>query len=557
MSVGPGSRVSGYEVQEVLGRGAMGVVYRAHHEGLGRTAAIKVLQAVSPDEDAVNRFRIEAQAVASMRHPNIVNVFDFGEAEGSLYMVVEFVSGGPLSARLGRGALDPGLSLKVLRGLAGALDYAHGLGVLHRDVKPDNVLLDPDDLPILVDFGLAKLAQSSLRTTTGVITGTPAYMAPEQVQGLPCGPETDRYALACVAYELITGRQPFPVEDMVALLFAHVHTDPSPTGLGRAVDEVVLRGLSKDRAGRWPSSTSMIDALAVAMAGGPVLTGTMVGAPPPILAASKPRSTPSSAPAYATASEIGAPPASGLESVRGRLATMRSGQRPGMPSGSAVATLLQMGVPKLTTDAAFSLNSHFANSVRAAREVAGDDWGTVCSMAGLSQYVTADPTDDHEHGTPVECLSALNDAFEAVYGREAKDRLCRWGRVATDRSLRHMSHAGTQQRAFKMLPGAQRKLTALLGSFTRQMDEVRGAHTHTWKQIDEHQFWLVHFSNLYALGRVTDERACHVWSASFESMLRWGGLANRWLVDEIECGCVTGTWDCVFAIRSVEAETRR
>src|SRR5438094_522572 len=167
----------------------MGVVYRAYHSELERTGAVKVMQAITPDPDTVARFRHEAQAIARLRHPNIVDVYDFGEFQGTPYMIVEYIPGGSLAGKMSHEMLDQQTTLRYLRGIAAGLDYAHGHGVVHRDVKPANVLLAADDSPVLADFGLAKLMQgSSLKSMTGVTTGTPAYMAPEQVTGGQVGP---------------------------------------------------------------------------------------------------------------------------------------------------------------------------------------------------------------------------------------------------------------------------------------------------------------------------------------------------------------------------------
>src|SRR5436189_1371467 len=162
----------------------MGVVYRAYHAQLERTGAIKVMQAITPDPDTVARFRHEAQAIAKLRHPNIVDVYDFGEFQGTPYMIVEYIPGGSLAGKMSQGMLDQATAVRYLRGIAAGLDYAHSHGVIHRDVKPANVLLAADDSPVLADLGLAKLMQgSSLKSMTGVTTGTPAYMAPETVTG--------------------------------------------------------------------------------------------------------------------------------------------------------------------------------------------------------------------------------------------------------------------------------------------------------------------------------------------------------------------------------------
>jgi eukaryotic-like serine/threonine-protein kinase len=275
-----------YVVEEFVGEGAMGVVYRAYHAQLERTAAVKVLQALTPDTDMVARFRREAQSIGRMRHANVLNVFDFGEFEGTPYMVVEYVQGGSLASRTKQGPLDRASALRFLRGIGDALDYAHSLGIVHRDVKPANVLLGTGDTPILADFGLAKLLQSSsIKSMTGVTTGTPAYMAPEQVTGSQVGPAADRYSLAVMAFEMLTGSLPFEGAGVLEVLYAQVHRDPpAPSSLnpqlGPMVDEVVLRGMAKDPAVRWESCASFITSLADALDASPVAEAVEPTAPP-------------------------------------------------------------------------------------------------------------------------------------------------------------------------------------------------------------------------------------------------------------------------------------
>ncbi len=245
----------------------MGVVYRAYHAQLERTGAVKVLQALSPDEDTTARFRREAQAIAHMRHPNVLNVFDFGEYEGVPYMIVEYVEGGTLASRLKKSELTPAQALHYLRGIGSALDYAHSLGIVHRDVKPANVLLGANDSPILADFGLAKLLQSSsIKSITGVTTGTPAYMAPEQVTGSEVGPAADRYSFAVMAFEMLAGSLPFDEAGVLEVLYAHVHREPPhPSSRNAAltsrVDAIILRGLDKNPASRWESCDEFVSAL--------------------------------------------------------------------------------------------------------------------------------------------------------------------------------------------------------------------------------------------------------------------------------------------------------
>ena len=211
MSIGQGTKLGPYEVQDFIGQGAMGVVYRAYHAQLERTGAIKVMQAITPDTDTVARFRHEAQAIAKLRHPNIVDVYDFGDFQGTPYMIVEYIPGGSLANTMAHGSVDQATALKYLRGIAAGLDYAHGHGIVHRDVKPANVLLTNEGTPVLADFGLAKLVEKkSTITHTIALLGTPAFMSPEQAAGKTKELTTaaDVYGLGAVLYDLLTGEPP-------------------------------------------------------------------------------------------------------------------------------------------------------------------------------------------------------------------------------------------------------------------------------------------------------------------------------------------------------------
>ena len=274
MPIQTGTTLGAYEVQEFLGRGAMGTVYKAFHPGLARTAAVKVLQGLDPDAETSARFQREAQAIAAMRHPNILNVYDFGQYEGAPYMIVEYMPGGSLADLAKSGVkLTQAEALDRLGEIAGALDYAHANGIIHRDVKPANVLIDRNGAAILADFGLAKLMQSgSVKTMSGTTTGTPAYMAPEQVTGSSVGPAADIYAFTTMAYEYLAGQIPFEGEGMLELLYAHVHRVPPPASsrnpeLAPQVDAVLARGLAKDPDERWRSCTAMLAGLRSALRG--------------------------------------------------------------------------------------------------------------------------------------------------------------------------------------------------------------------------------------------------------------------------------------------------
>jgi len=180
-----GSRLGRYEVLELVGRGGMASVYRGHHTDLDRPVAIKVLpEFLAEDEIARERFRQEARAIARLRHPNILSVFDYGEEQGITYIVSEFVEGGTLADRI-TAAMAPEEAARLLSPVSNALDYAHGQGILHRDVKPANILVGADGQPVVGDFGLARLMDGAGQrlTVAGSALGTPEYMAPEQARG--------------------------------------------------------------------------------------------------------------------------------------------------------------------------------------------------------------------------------------------------------------------------------------------------------------------------------------------------------------------------------------
>jgi hypothetical protein len=209
-----------------------------------------------------------------------------------------------------------------------------------------------------------------------------------------------------------------------------------------------------------------------------------------------------------------------------------------------------MGVRPARARGRFILNSYFSNQVHVAREVTGDRWPEVAYAAGLVQYIEQDAPHDDQLSSPVESLSRLNEAFETIYGPESEDMIRAWGRRGAERWLAEGRHGLGGARRF--VPGRQRKLANVVKNFSEAMDNVRGEHTHAWLQVDEHQFWLVHFSNMFALGRIKTVKSCHLWTSTIETILRWAGLANDWYVEEVECGSVTGTFDCAFAIRASE-----
>jgi putative two-component system response regulator len=267
MNVREGMTLGPYHVVERIGRGGMATVYRAYHSGLDRYVAIKVLPDFFAEEESYReRFQQEARSVARLKHPNILEVFDFGYQDGVAYLVLELVEGGTLADRLGA---PVGLQevVRILGQIAGALDHAHAHGILHRDIKPSNILLHVDGTPVLADFGLAKMAGSMRRlTSSGIVMGTPEYMAPEQAADEEVGPAADRYALAVVAYEMLTGRVPFQSDTPAATLLAHVTKAMPATRelrgeLSAHVEDVLRRGLAKRPEDRFESAAEFVSAL--------------------------------------------------------------------------------------------------------------------------------------------------------------------------------------------------------------------------------------------------------------------------------------------------------
>jgi serine/threonine-protein kinase len=220
-----GSTLAGYRLGERLGRGGMGVVYRAEHLRLGRPAAVKVvLPELADDPDFRARFEREARIAATLEHPHVVAVYDAGEAQGTLYLAMQLIEGGDLAAELrARGTLEPERALRLCEQVAEALDAAHARGLVHRDVKPANILLDHQGA-YLSDFGLVKHGEATTRT--GNVVGTIHYAAPEQIEGRELDGRADQYALACILHQCLSGAPPFERDSDVATMQAHLRDVP-------------------------------------------------------------------------------------------------------------------------------------------------------------------------------------------------------------------------------------------------------------------------------------------------------------------------------------------
>ena len=275
-----GPKIPGYEILGELGRGGMGVVYRARDTRLGRVVALKMMAAASSASPAERaRFSNEAELVARFKHPSIVPIYEIGETEGQPYFSIEYVEGGSLADELDGRPLAPDRAAKTIALLAEAVQYAHDRGVIHRDLKPANVLLSADSTPKLTDFGLAKsLESASSQTKTGDIMGTPSYMAPEQAGGVTknLGPACDVYALGTILYELLTGRPPFRGRDPVDTVMMVLADEPiAPRvidpGVPRDLETICLKCLEKSPDKRYASAGELAADLRRHLAGEPIV----------------------------------------------------------------------------------------------------------------------------------------------------------------------------------------------------------------------------------------------------------------------------------------------
>jgi predicted Ser/Thr protein kinase len=269
-----GTTVAGYRIESVIGAGGMGTVYEATQLSLDRTVALKVLApAFGRDGDFANRFRREAMLQAALEHPSIVPVYEAGESDDGLFIAMKLVRGSDLK-RLAEEGLEPERALAILAQAAAALDTAHASGLVHRDVRPQNILVDGEERAYLADFGLTKGAGDRGVTLTGQYMGSLDYAAPEVVRGEPWGPQADVYAFAAVLCEALTGEPPFLHETEAALLYAHVN-EPPPCPSDRrpelpgALDDVVARGLAKRPEDRYRRATDLVEDARRALASPP------------------------------------------------------------------------------------------------------------------------------------------------------------------------------------------------------------------------------------------------------------------------------------------------
>lgn len=257
-----------FVLEALLGRGGSARVFTVRNLRLDRLEALKVLsESNEEDEDFAERFAVEAKVAASLDHPHIVKVYDYGELQGVFWYTMQLIDGPSLSSEIwNRGIFDELSAAQLSLPLLAALDYSHGRGVVHRDIKPANIIIDREGRPFLMDFGIAKSTDSMLKTRTGLILGTPAYVAPEQAAGQPIDGRADLYSLAVTLYQMVSGALPFTADNPLSSVVMRMTVDPEPLhekreDVDRRFESIVMRALARDRDERYSSAREMRDCL--------------------------------------------------------------------------------------------------------------------------------------------------------------------------------------------------------------------------------------------------------------------------------------------------------
>jgi serine/threonine-protein kinase len=433
--VEPGRRSLGdrYELQQLIAAGGMGQVWRGLDVALRRPVAVKVLRSeYTGDPTFLTRFRAEAQHAASLSHPNIAAVFDYGEelaqdgtGETLAYLVMELVPGEPLSALLARqGALETGTTLSLLRQTAFALAEAHRAGLVHRDVKPGNILVRPDGGVKITDFGIAWSARSVALTRTGQVIGTPQYLSPEQAEGRLATPASDVYALGLIGYECLTGHPAFEGDNVVTIAVKQVRQDPEPLpdGLPPGVRTLIGRAIAKDPRARIPDGAAFGEAIEDVLAG-----RQLPEAPATVTAQAGGASeqSPASGPAPRIPGAVVRPP---VPRRRGRVA-MAVLPLLGLLAGAGIAAAVIMAITGGGPDAVAAAEQRSNGSiVLDPQDYVGLPVGQVAAQLaglGLNVELRVDRAADAEGGTvtavrPTQGLTA-GDTVEVFYAARVPD----------------------------------------------------------------------------------------------------------------------------------------
>jgi len=284
-----GQHIGQYAITGLLGKGGMATVYRARQSSIGRDVAFKVIRPdLTENTSFVTRFQREAQTVASLSHPHILKVFDYGQHGELVYLVMELLRGGSLAELISKGPLSPETTVRMIDQIASALDYAHNLGIIHRDLKPQNVLLDEQGNAFLTDFGIAKLLREATLTQSGVAMGTPAYMPPEQWEGRTLDGRADIYALGIMLFEMLAGKLPFNADTPFSMMHKHINEPPPSiherrSGLPPGVEQVIKKALAKAPEQRYGSAGEFAAAFKAALTSPTMSTAVPVTEEPTVV----------------------------------------------------------------------------------------------------------------------------------------------------------------------------------------------------------------------------------------------------------------------------------
>jgi hypothetical protein len=521
-------------------------VYRATGS-LGSQWALKVIdRQLEPEAALVERLRREASLCSRVDHPAILPMYDVGRDDHVTFATAPFLEAPTLDDLVADGRIDADLLWSVVSQIADALERAHDLGLVCRVLKPNNILVDSSGRAYLAEFGIASRRTGPMALTSpGYNLRSPQYLAPEQVEGKEPNRRADVYAIAVLIFEVLTETPLFNGRSVGEILTATLNGQvPSANARNRrlppGVDRILARALSKDPTQRHQSVWELLEQLVDV----PDLDHGAAG-----------HAGPADAPTGQALAQLQAAEPQGFEAQppviigQALVAVDGNGVQPApIAADSAVSMLHKMGVPSLETHNLPILNSYFACLMRHAKDVAERKWPQVLEASGMQRYLGEEAADDGERTATTDECSRLVEGFEIVFGADAPAHLRTLGRTVTDDWLR-----STQPKPFRMMGKPESKVADALYVFNHSMDRVRGEPLHAWKQIDRRQFWIVHYANLFTLGRIKPAKSCHFWVAAFESALRWGGLANDWAVEETECGCVTRTFCCVFTVERVGA----
>jgi hypothetical protein len=489
-----GTSIGSYRLRECLGHGSCTAVYRAY-TGSAECAVKLVDGRLGESRELAERLVRESAVLDRIGHEGILPIRDAVQIDGVAAVAMPLRPASSVRDLLARGPLDHEVAWSILSQVAESLDLAHRRGLVYRVLKPANILVDDRGRVFLAEFGVTgeRLGQLALATPEFQMTA-PQYLAPEQVAGDPLDPRADIYAFGVLAFELATSTALHGTASPAEIIRATLH-NPGPSAnarnphLPREVDAVFARALAKEPALRHRTVWELIEDLV----------------------------DPPREPAPA----------------RRAPATVEAAYPALEPLDVSTVEVLQERIP----------DSFFAVCVRYARQVAGPRWHHIVRLAGLDQYLLADPPEQGALVPEVLTLSRLTEAFDVVHGHHAPGALSRWGGLVAQHWLRSI-----QEKPPWIAGPPTGRLVDVLSVFVAALDRVRGDELHAWKQVNRQLFRVVHMQNLMAVGRRRKTEACHFWKGAYDAALDWAGLAGDWLVAEVECGCVTGTCDCVFTL---------